>query len=143
MRKVYCLLYFFLQCTWGIPQTLLGFIYFLKYMDKDHSLYHCSILTKWDRQDGISLGLFIFVPNDKKASKGLQGYYKKIAIHEYGHTIQSLILGPLYLPIIGIVSLFWSTHPGFKRMRQERNLPYSYCFTEKWADTLGEQFTSR
>jgi hypothetical protein len=123
-------LYRFLQCTWGIPQTLIGAILFLRYINKDHSIYHGSILTKWDRSDGISLGLFIFVPDNKK-----------MTIHEYGHTIQSLILGPLYLPVVGTISLLWSSLPIFKRMREEKSIPYSYCFTESWADRLGEKFT--
>lgn len=142
MTKIDYRLYILLQCTWGIPQTLVGFILFLRYINKDHSLYHGSILTKWDRTDGISLGLFIFAPNDKGVSKSLGEHYKRMTVHEYGHTIQSLILGPLYLPIVGIISFLWSTLPIFKRLRKEKNLPYSYCITESWADKLGEKFTS-
>lgn len=141
MTRIYQIFYTILQCTWGIPQTIVGFVLYLRYKSKNHSIYYGSILTKWDRSDGISLGLFVFVPNDIGVSKGLQEYYNKMAIHEYGHTIQSLILGPLYLPIVGVISLLWSSLPMFKRIRKEKKLPYSFCFTESWADKLGERFT--
>ena len=134
-------LYTILQCTWCIPQTLIGFILFILNIDKEHIIFHGSIVTKWDRNDGISLGLFIFVPDGKRASKVMQESYKRMTIHEYGHTIQSLILGPLYLPVVGIISISWSSLPVFIRIRKEKKLPYSYCFTEQWANNLGEKIT--
>lgn len=133
-------LFIILQCIWGLPQTLVGFLLFLINMDKDHLFYNGSILIIWNRSDGISLGLFIFVPYDNSYSTSMRGYNKSIAKHEYGHTIQSLILGPLYLPIVGLVSFLWCRLPIFKRIRREKAISYSYCFTESWADRLGERF---
>ena len=60
-----------------------------------------------------------------------------LAAHEYGHTLQSLLLGPLYLLTIGVISFTWANAPRFKRMRRERGLPYSHCIVERWADRLG------
>ena len=52
--------------------------------------------------------------------------------HEWGHTRQSRMLGPLYLIVIGLPSLLWAAwwNPG-------RKAGYFDFYTEKWADRLG------
>jgi hypothetical protein len=54
--------------------------------------------------------------------------------HEYGHAIQSRILGPLYLIIIGIPSIIWAALYGSIIPRYKNN--YYRFYTEKWADKL-------
>ena len=39
---------------------------------------------------------------------------KRLLVHEYGHTIQSLIFGPLYLIVMGIPSTLWGFLPYFQ-----------------------------
>ena len=63
--------------------------------------------------------------------------------HEYGHTIQSLILGPLYLIIIGIPSTLWGFLPCFNIKRRSKSISYFSFFTEKWANFFGEQVTGQ
>ena len=54
--------------------------------------------------------------------------------HEYGHTRQSLYLGPLYLIIIGIPSILWAmTH---RTIAPDKS--YKWFYTEAWADKLGD-----
>ncbi len=53
--------------------------------------------------------------------------------HELGHCKQSVILGPLYLIVIGLPSLLWAvTH---HHIAQKRS--YYWFYTERWADRLG------
>ena len=66
----------------------------------------------WNGDAGVSLGKFIFVP--KSAGKDPSEF---LLNHEYGHTIQSLILGPLYLPLIGAPSFAWNRLAFFERRR--------------------------
>ena len=127
--------YTFFQLTWGLPQTLLGLVLYLKNLRRPHESYLSSINTHWKSKGGISLGLFIFTPDMQTPN------YEKIRVHEYGHTIQSLILGPLYLPFIGIISYTWANLPFFKRIRKEKRIPYTACFVEAWASRLGEWVT--
>ena len=56
-----------------------------------------------------------------------------------GHTIQSLILGPLYLIVIGIPSTMWAFL--FEKKRKDEQIPYGAFFAEKWANRLGERVT--
>ena len=124
-------IYWFLQCTWGIIQTFLGFVVFLVHIRDHHYMYKNSVCTEWKRDTGLSLGLFIFVwPDDTR-----------VCVHEYGHTIQSAILGPLYLPVIGIPSAIWANLPALQKRRSREHLSYYRFFPEKWANRLGERIT--
>lgn len=130
-RCIRRVLYVAVQCTWGAVQTLAGAILFLQNLSCAHSWYQNAVRTQWEKNSGVSLGLFIFTP------KGAD----QMAVHEYGHTYQSLFLGPLYLFIIGIPSCIWNRSERYRRLRAEYGVPYSFCFAEGWADRLGEKMT--
>lgn len=137
--------YKILQCTWGIIQTLLGFIIFLLHCKNKHFCYHGAIVTQWQSKSSMSLGLFVFVTSEPFFTKKYEGLISaeelsnRLLVHEYGHTIQSIILGPLYLIIIGIPSTLWGFLGGKKR--KEKQIPYGAFFTENWANKLGEMVT--
>ena len=131
MKKM---LFVFLQCTWGILPTLVGAIFFMKLKKYPHKIYRGCIDTRWNMRSGLSLGLFIFTPNDEI------GDAEKIRVHEFGHCIQSIVLGPLFL-FVGIISLVWGRSRYFEKLRKEKNLPYTACFVESWASKGGEWVT--
>lgn len=129
------LLYTILQCTWGLGQTLLGFVFFLATIRCPHRIYRGCIDTHWKLRSGLSLGLFIFTPSERYRTS------QPIRVHEYGHTIQSLMLGPLYLLVVGAISFTWANLPYFVKRRRARGTPYTACFVESWASRLGEKVT--
>lgn len=141
------LLYIFVQVTWGFFQSLLGFVFFFIFMKSPQDWYYGCIRTRWPLRGGISLGLFIFTPDERRMSSLSSSYTKKkwrdycagVSVHEFGHTIQSLIMGPFYLPIVGLVSLTWARADYFRQKRRRENIPYSACWTESWANNLGER----
>lgn len=159
-------LFIIVQCTWGILQTLAGAVVFMVRIDCPHTMYRCAVDTRWDRPEGLSLGLFIFTPQDRPgvpqrasdpqrainpdsaqnatisvaAQKVRSANAQKIRVHEYGHCMQSLVLGPLYV-IIGIISFFWNHFPYFVELREKKHLPYTACFVEAWASKWGELVT--
>ena len=59
LRKI---LYILLQCTWGLPQTLMGLCAFIANRKYKHRMYRGSIETQWNLPGGLSLGMFIFTP---------------------------------------------------------------------------------
>ena len=126
-------MYTVLQIFWGFPQTVLGFAVFLRLRKASHSRYHGAVVTEWKRSTGVSLGLFVFIP------EGKQG--KDFLVHEYGHTIQSLLLGPLYLLIVGIPSALWCNLHCFEKLRRRKRISYQRLYTERWANHLGEKMT--
>jgi len=76
---------------------------------------------------GISLGKFIIVSN--------RIFDKNMILHEYGHTVQGYMLGPLYLLVIGIPSLLLSILSRFSTTVSNNYFRY---FPERWADKLGD-----
>ena len=142
-------LYAICQCTWGILQTLLGFVVFLVHVQEKHDFYHGAIVTGWNRRNSASIGPFLFITKGEnsdgmqKSNPSLAELSERLLVHEYGHTIQSLILGPLYLIVIGLPSVLWCSLPCCRKRREKENISYYSFYTEKWADRLGERVTGK
>lgn len=131
-------LYTIMQAIWGFPQTALGGVLFLAHARKPHFRYHSAVVTTWKSPKAVSLGLFIFLPEMHNPTASKSNLDDKLLVHEYGHTIQSLILGPLYLPIVGLPSLLWLNVPACTRYRQRTGVSYYAFYTEHLANRLGE-----
>lgn len=142
-------LYFIWQWSWGILQSALGLIVFLFHIHAKHYFYHGAVVTEWKSVSSVSLGLFVFVTSEPFFFDQLKNEYsaeelsERLLVHEYGHTIQSLILGPLYLIVIGIPSTLWGFLPSLNNKRKTDGISYFSFFTEKWANVLGEKVTGR
>ena len=65
---------------------------------------------------------------------------KRLLVHEYGHTVQSIIFGPMYLLVMGIPSMVWGFLPYFVNKRK-KGISYFSFFTERFANYLGEKAT--
>ncbi len=118
-----CQPWFWLDFTWGIMGTFFGFILSLVMILLGGEVVprwgkHAKVLAPWymdSWRGAVSLGPV------------LTGYRHFSAwAHEYGHTWQNRILGPLYVFVIGIPSLISAAsargnHRGF--------------YTETWADS--------
>ncbi len=75
---------------------------------------------------GVSLGVFIFLYKNDVSQEAIQ--------HERGHQKQSLMLGPLYLIVVGIPSAILCTATNYSP-KISRN--YYHYYPENWADKLG------
>ena len=134
------LLYTTVQATWGLPQTLVGAGVFLAHARKPHFRYHGAIVTTWESRKAVSLGLFVFLNGPDGAKASAADVDQQLLAHEYGHTIQSLILGPLYLPVIGLPSVLWLNLPACKQRRLRTGGSYHAFYTERWANSLAARF---
>ena len=120
---------------WQLPQHLLAILYigYLVMMCKDlgvDSRYKQAIVIPCVMRGAVTLGCYVFV--------GLNSEYRKTVKHELGHTIQSKILGPLYLIVIGIPSI---TYCGLRRIFPSlRKKNYYDFFSEKSANYLSEKY---
>ena len=155
--------YNLLQWTWCIPQNLLGAGLVLIHRKDPHFSYRGARVTEWSRQDGISLGRFIFIPARRATGShriGKHGYADKtkshgkptdtgrsgrdfLLEHEYGHSIQSLMLGPFYLLLVGLPSMAWNRLPYFARQRKKTGKSYYSAIFERTATTLGARTAHR
>ena len=137
-------LYLLVQCSWGLIQAVLGAAVFLRYRRCPRFRFHGAVVTVYPLYSSLSLGPFIFLtdkpPRDRRGQVPFEEVPRRMLVHEYGHTIQSLILGPLYLPLIGLPSALWAHLPSCQR-KWRGKVSYFNFFTEKTANFLGEKVT--
>ena len=120
------------QIIWGLPQTLLGFLIYLVNLRQPHEKYRGCIVTHWKQRGSMGLGMFLFLGENP---------CPETLVHEYGHSIQSMILGPLFLPVMGLPSFLWCNIPYFRKMRRDKGVSYYVFYPEKSADWLGSLAT--
>lgn len=117
--------------VWQLPQNIIGAIlFYLYYSDgdiydwnKETSGIKVNVFSEKMR-GGVTLGKYIVASNN---------WY---LLHEYGHTIQSKILGPLYLIVIGLPSIFHAALHTYLC----KNKNYYHFWTEKWANKLSNKY---
>lgn len=110
---------------WQLPQNLVGLIYMiiLKGEKRIVKQRNTAFYVAPTMNGGVSLGNYIFLSERS-------GLKEPAYDHEFGHCIQSRILGPLYLPIVGLCS-------GLHCLFHNRKNNYYEFWTEKWANKLG------
>ena len=120
-------LFIVLDIIWEFPQIICGL--FVKLVFCFCGSREVETINKgtcriqnWTMTSGVSLGWFQFTHKNASTTT---------ASHEVGHSIQSLILGPLYLVCIGVPSILWAA-----TYRKLGFTDYYWFFTEKWADKI-------
>lgn len=106
---------------WQLPQNLLGLLFLLFIRgEKKHEINGIKFYYAKNFKGGISLGNYIIL-----------GYINEKSVkHEYGHCVQSKMLGWLYLIVIGLPSVIHAWLCNCK------NHSYYDFFVEKWANKL-------
>ncbi|MBP9989409.1 MAG: hypothetical protein KBT46_07910 [Ruminococcus sp.] len=132
-------LFYFVQWTWGLPVNLVGGIFFLysvlfKKRKWQHFGYSYIVYIPW-KSGALTLGIFIFMRSDHPK----KDWSYNTRIHEYGHTWQCLILGPLYYIVIAVPSMIWCNC--FRNYREKNNVSYYSLYCEGWANSFGEYFS--
>ena len=115
------------QWTWGFPQTVIGLIVYLCCGNQLHETYRGCIVTRWNNRGSMGMGMFLFLGCEDP----------EVRVHEFGHSVQSLIMGPLFLPIMGIPSFLWCNLPACRRLRKEKGVSYYRFYPEATANRLG------
>lgn len=134
MKKI---LYYLVQFTWALPQNIMGFFLSLKYRKNKREMFFNSLVSYHkENWGGISLGMFTVINGDRDDE-----WINGSKVHEFGHSIQSLILGPFYFFIIGIPSMIWCNSKKYNKLRAEKDLSYFDFYPEKWANYLGSTIT--
>ncbi len=124
--------------AWEFPQIVVGLVVLVcmkslrKVVHVENGGYRFFIQTK---NTGVSLGWFIFWT---PAGNRFPQLKNDCQMHEYGHARQSMMLGPLYLLVIGIPSVMRVLYSKwYYRKRHVQWQGYFSGFPENWADRLG------
>lgn len=124
--------------VWSQPQTLIGWIIHLITKEKANIVswadmtIHSFVGSNWG---AISLGRYCFHciefrKNKKEVEENIR--------HEYGHSIQSLAFGPMFLILFGLPSILWATY--CRLTNKDKDFYYKF-YTEKMANALGGVIT--
>lgn len=128
---------------WQLPQNLIGLLLIAIYKPETEALLLDNgniVYFSKTMRGGISLGKYSIINSyyagvKKRLSDSVLKELNVVKHEGLGHGTQSRILGPFYLPVIGLPSIIWAwmygtiipyTHNGYYRF-----------YTEKWADKLG------
>lgn len=117
---------------WQLPQNILGLILKIFYpKTEDNNWWQwddVEITVSSKFRSGISLGRYIIV-ND------WNNRYDVLS-HEYGHHLQSEMLGPLYLLAVGLPSIIHNVFCNCEKHDHD----YYDVYPERWATNLGKKY---
>ncbi len=117
---------------WQLPQNILGLVvqcFYKKHRIGDY--YGTKVYWLKNFGSAVCLGKYILID--------VRFNHPRIVSHEYGHHCQSLMLGWLYLIVVGLPSVTqlkigsWLKSLGYPKMSDN----YYNRFPENWADRLG------
>lgn len=124
-------LFYLVQFTWGLPVNLVGLLVFLCCPRSRRERFCNSAVTFLPGgRGGLSLGIFLFLGGRESP---------ELRVHEYGHTIQCLFLGPLYWVAVVLPSAVW--YHCFAGYRRRRRIPYDALYCERWATAWGRKWS--
>lgn len=112
---------------WQFPQNLCALVYMNRPFDRVDSPCRHYRRHGWSSSGSVTLGEYIFT-NARVSLSTIR--------HEYGHIVQSRILGPLYLLVIGLPSILHAA----VHNRACKGKEYNHFYTERWADSLSSKY---
>lgn len=128
------ILFYLLQFTWGLSVNIMGLLVFLCCRKRFRSEPFCNSIVTYlpGERGGLSLGIFLFLSAHDT---------RHLRVHEYGHTIQCLFLGPLYWIVVLLPSALW--YHFFGAYRAKRRIPYDAFCCERWATAWGVRWSGQ
>lgn len=126
------------RLTWEAPQTFLGFL-------SAHVINTVGNINVENNKGGtyiqigrrktwgaLTIGSYMFGDSKFLSTQGLKE-------HEFGHVLQSRIVGPTYLLVIGASSII---RAGIWKIFNSKKSYHSY-YTERWANILSRRYRNR
>jgi hypothetical protein len=128
-----------LAVGWELPQTALGAanlgIELARRGVARITRENGRIFVELRGSRAVSLGFFVFWSTVDAPIVRVNPDNK---LHEYGHALQSRLLGPFYLPIVGIPSTMRVLYASVQYVFTKKPWDGYYDgFPENWADRLG------
>ena len=130
-------LFYLISFTWGLPAVFSGALAALIIRVLGHKSSRYGWLWRFEIPDidwGASFGLFFIAPKGNEV----------ISMHEHGHAIQNIYLGPFYPAVVWLPSVirFW-----YRKIREKSAKPlkkkYSDIWFEKSSDESGKAFIEK
>lgn len=152
-KILFSIMFWVVSCTWGIIMTTIGAVatvglnlikvigtWFGKELKIKTHLNGCTFITEvGGNWGGLELGAFALCGNYSEDNKDWFAHTRK---HEFGHAIQHLYMGPLFIFIVAILSAvrYWYKRIMQKRGKKFPNDWYDSIWFEGGATKTGEKF---
>lgn len=132
-----------LAAVWEAPQSALGALNLGLELARrgvaDITLERDRVFVELRASRAVSLGHFVFWSTVDSPVVRVNPDNK---LHEYGHARQSRLLGPLYLPVVGVPSVMRVAYASMQYLVTRKPWDGYYDgFPENWADRLGGRRT--
>jgi len=126
-------IYYILNCTWGIILTLIGWFITLALLIVGkkpvpyHGVYYFPLRESWG---GFEMGM-MFIRDTTST--------EHVSQHELGHTFQNAILGPFMIFLVSLPSVFryWYRYLKFERKGLNPTTEYDDIWFEGSASEIG------
>lgn len=127
-------LYYLIQFTWGLPINIIGAVVagVLLLCKKRPYWYEWHLCFELPTRSGMNLGIFVMLPHSALMN---------MKMHEIGHGIQNMYVGPMFIGSIAITSVirFWWRKLLF-HLGKEPKTQYDDVWFEGQATRLGKKF---
>ncbi|MFB1083033.1 hypothetical protein [Jeotgalibacillus sp. JSM ZJ347] len=128
-------LFWIIQLTWGLLINLIGMLLALVLLCmgiRPHRFHHAIYFEVGENWGGVNLGGFFFVQQQAPT---------RLKAHEYGHSFQNLLLGPVMIVAVTVPSAI-RYHYRRSRIKKGHTLkPYDTFWCESWATRLGKKYS--
>lgn len=128
---------------WQFPQNLAGFIMTLGCPKDRREALDCGATVYYTDNvagAGVCLGDYILLDREFYFPRAMGSLARRAVAHESGHHAQSVMLGWLYLIVVGVPSAARNIYDraAHKKWSSGRRSEWYYgSFPESWADRLG------
>lgn len=140
MKRFLQVLYWLISLTWGalssIPGLLVALFAILFLKGKIHKNGFTFIVEFGGNWGGLNLGAVSFCGGYTTVCKD-ENWFEHTRRHEFGHSMQNLIFGPLMLFIVGIPSFIRYHYQNYRRSKGLPNKDYDDIWFEFQASSWG------
>lgn len=138
-KTLFTIIYWVLQFTWGSILTIIGAFALVVTLVMGGKVHRngCSIIVETrGNWGGLNLGAFSFCG---EYSKVFPTVFDEVRTHEFGHSLQNMILGPLQILLVSIPSAcrYWYYTIMTRKGKQFKDGWYDYAIFEYTASKYG------
>ena len=142
-KIAFAFMFWIVSLTWGCLSTVPGLLVSLILLIRGHKAYRngCSFIIEFGGNwGGLNMGAVSFCGSYHDS---YNYWFEHTRRHEFGHSIQTLVLGPLQFVLVSIPSMIRYWYQRIRTMMGKSNYYYDYAIFEYTASKYGYYWIGR